>query len=360
MISPASRGLPTPPAEATRSSPLVSVVFPVYNGGRYLREALDSVLAQTYRPMEVIVMDDASTDDTPAILATYGDAIRVVRQSQNQGIYPNTNAGIRLARGELIASYHSDDVYLPTIVEQEVAFLERYPEVGAVFASDIFIDAEGREYGRLALPPDVPADRPLDFRLILNGLLTHKNKFLRCPTAMVRASVYRDVGVYRADEFSVIADEEMWLRIARRYPIGILSEHLLRYRHFHGNATQAYHHLRTEPNIHFRILDEYVATSEGETTPEALAAHEAHRAEDRLMIVVNHYIAGARGPGREALRRVRLRSLVGSPAVQRVRLLILWAALQLLCRLPHIGAVARAFYRRWHVKRSPWTEATGR
>lgn len=354
MISPASRGLPTPPAEATHSSPLVSVVFPVYNGGRYLREALDSVLAQTYRPMEVIVMDDASTDDTPAILATYGDAIRVVRQSQNQGIYPNTNAGIALARGELIASYHSDDVYLPTIVEQEVAFLERYPEVGAVFASDIFIDAEGREYGRLALPPDVPADRPLDFRLILNGLLTHKNQFLRCPTAMVRASVYRDVGVYRADEFSVISDLEMWLRIARRYPIGILSEHLLKYRHFHGNATQAYHHLRTEPNIHFRILDGYVAASEQEeTTPEALAAHEAHRAEDRLMLVMNHYIAGAPGLARAALRDVRLQSLVGSPAVQRVRLLILWAALQLLCRLPHFGTVARALYRRWHVKKSP-------
>jgi len=355
MISPAIRGgVPTPPAEVTRSSPIVSIVVPVYNGGRYLREALDSILAQTYRAIEVIVMDDASTDGTPDILASYGDTIRVVRQPQNRGIYQTTNAGIALARGELIACYHSDDIYLPTIVEQEVAFLQRYPEAGAVFASDIFIDADGREYGRLTLPPDVPGDRPLDYGLILNALLTHKNRFLRCPTAMVRASVYRDVGVYRPEKYHVIADEDMWLRIARRYSIGILRAHLLRYRHFHGNATQIYHHLRTEPEIHFRILDEYLAASgQGQATSEALAAHEAHRAEDRLMRAVNHYIAGTLGPARVILRDVQLRRLLGSPAVRRVRLLLLWLGLQVLCRLPHMELVGRAFYRRWHVKRAP-------
>ena len=355
MISPVTPAeVPAPRAEIRRPPPTVSIVVPVYNGSRYLREALDSILAQTYRPLEVIVMDDASTDDTPDILAEYGDTIRVVRQTQNRGMFKTTNAGIALARGELIAVYHSDDIYLPMIVEQEVAFLERHPEAGAVFASDIFVDPHGREYGRLALPPDVPGDRPLDYELILNALLTHKNRFLRCPTAMVRASVYRDVGVYRADEFHIIADEEMWLRIARRYPIGILGAHLLRYRHFHGNATQAYHHLRTEPEIHFRILDEYlVAGGQTLATRQALAAHEAHRAEDRLMIAVNHYIAGAPGQARTILSDVRLRCLLGSPVVRRVRLLVLWLGLQVLCRLPHIEPVGRAFYRRWHTKASP-------
>ena len=355
MIPPASlTGEPAPPAGTTPASPLVSIVVPVYNGSRYLREALDSILAQTYRPLEVIVMDDASTDDTPGILAAYGDAIRVVRQSQNRGIYQNTNAGIALARGNLIASFHSDDAYLPTIVEREVAFLQRHPEAGAVFASDVFIDADGREYGRLTLPPDVPGDRPLEYGLILNALLTHKNRFLRCPTAMVRASVYRDVGPYRAEEFRIAADEEMWLRIARRYPLGVLAEHLLRYRHFHGNATQVYYHLRTEPEIHFRILDEYLAAGgRALVKPEALAAHEAHRAEDHLMLAVNHYIAGALGPAREKLRKVQLGRLLGSPVVQRMHLFILWLGLQLLCRLPHIEPVGRAFYRRWLIKASP-------
>lgn len=354
MISPPNRAEgPARPAEVA-PPPLVSIVVPVYNGGRYLREALDSILAQTYRPIEVIVMDDASTDDTPDILASYGDAIRVVRQPQNRGIYQNTNAGIALARGELIACYHSDDVYLPAIVEREVAFLGRHPEAGAVFASDVFIDADGREYGRLTLPADVPGDRPLDYRLILNTLLTHKNRFLRCPTAMVRASVYRDVGPYRAEEFRIAADEEMWLRIARRYQLGVLEAHLLRYRHHHGNATQAYYHLRTEPEIHFRILDEYLAAGgRALATPDALAAHEAHRAEDYLMLAVNRYIAGTLGPARAMLRKARPGRLLGSPAVQRMRLLALWLGLQLLCRLPHIDLVGRAFYERWHVKASP-------
>lgn len=355
MISPPTDARESGPfAGIAPSSPLVSIVMPVYNGSRYLREALDSILAQTYRPLEVIVLDDASTDDTPGILAAYGDAIRVVRQPANRGIYQTTNAGIALARGELIATYHSDDVYLPTIVEREVAFLERHPEAGAVFASDVFVDADGREFGRLTLPPGVPGDRPLDYGLILNALLTHKNRFLRCPTAMVRASVYREVGPYRAEEFRIAADEEMWLRIARRYPLGVLAAHLLRYRHLHGNATQVYYHLRTEPEIHFRILDEYLAAGgRALVKPEAVAAHEAHRAEDHLMLAVNHYIAGAHGPAREMLHRVRLGRLLGSPVVQRMRLLILWLGLQVLCRLPHIGPVGRAFYRRWHMKASP-------
>src|SRR5262245_46403552 len=125
---------------------LVSVVVPVWNGARYLRESLDSILAQTYRPIEVLVMDDASTDETPEILASYGPAVRTRRQGTNRGQFDNVNDGIALAGGEWIAVYHADDVYRPEIVEREAEFLERHPEAGAVFCLDAWIDAEGREY----------------------------------------------------------------------------------------------------------------------------------------------------------------------------------------------------------------------
>src|SRR5215472_10130276 len=104
----------------TADMPLVSILIPAYNAARYLRETLDSLLAQTHKNIEIILLDDASTDTTPEIAAAYASRITYIRQRKNVGIYDNVNAGIARARGELIATYHADDIYLPTIVEAEV------------------------------------------------------------------------------------------------------------------------------------------------------------------------------------------------------------------------------------------------
>ncbi len=334
--------------------PLASIIVPVYNGQKYLRESLDSILAQSYPRTEILVLDDASTDGTPGVLAAYGESIHVYRQPRNRGIYGNANDGIAMARGEYVAVYHADDVYMPTIVEREVEFLERYPDAGAVFCKEIFIDPEGREIGRLALPPEVGGGRPLDFGVILNTLLRYKNVIFCCPSAMVRASVYRDVGVYRDQLFRNTSDMEMWLRIARNYAVGILDEYLLRYRHFHDSSSERYHHLRTEPERYFGIMDLYLEDG-GRTMaePDALAAHEAHRAEDRLMLAVNHYIREQREEARAVLASMRARQILGSPRIHRVRLFILFLVLRALVRLPWIPAIANFFYRRWHARPAP-------
>ena len=334
--------------------PLVSIVVPVFNGERYLRESLDSILAQTYRSIEVLVMDDASTDETPEIIASYGDRVIHVRQRENRGIYESANIGIARARGEFVAVYHADDVYEPTIVEREVACLERHPEVGAVFCKEIFIDAEGREEARLRLPPEVSGGRPLSYTVVLNALLTHKNPFLNCPSAMVRAAVYRDVGTYRTTQFLNTSDLEMWLRIARKYPLAIVDEHLFRYRSGHGQSSQRYHYLRTDQNRYFLIMDLYLAEGgRALATAEALAAYEAHRAEDRLMRSVNHYILGQRGEARALLGRVRAGQIAGSSRVQRWRLLVLFVLLTFLVHLPRLSFMAKLFHRRWQSKRVP-------
>ena len=341
-----------------RTSPLVSILVPSYNGARHLRESLDSLLAQTYRPVEIILLDDASTDATPAIAAEYAGRIAYVRQPANLGIYQNVNAGIARARGDLIATYHADDIYLPTIVEAQVAYFERHPQVGAVFCADIFVDAEGREYARLVLPPEVRGERPLDYRTVLNALLTYKNRFLVCPTAMVRASVHAAVGLYRQDRYRNTADLEMWLRIARDYPIAVLESHLMKYRHFHGNSSQRYHHLRTDPENFFIILDEYLASGAAAlATPQALVSYEAHRSEDRLMAAISHYIKGELADGRRALSAVQSRAIANAPQVQRSRLLLLMAGMWGLLRLPRIEALAQLMYDRWHAKRPPFRTA---
>jgi glycosyltransferase involved in cell wall biosynthesis len=332
--------------------PLVSIIVPVYNGARYLRESLDSILAQTYPNVEVLVMDDASTDETPNIIAAYGDRIRSYRQPQNQGIYGNMNGGIRQVSGEYIAIYHADDIYSPEIVAREVAFLEQYPESGGVFASDILINAQGEEWGRLTLPPEVRGEKPLDFRVIFNALLTYKNQFLRCPTCMVRASVYRDVGVYNDAVFRNTSDLEMYLRIARKYPLGIIEEYLLCYRQGHGNSSQRYHHLRTEPERFFPIMDLYLASGGREIAmPEALVAYEAHRAEAQLMAAINLYILNRLSEARPMLTQTSARYLLGSPRVQRGRLSILLVVMRMLVRLPRIPLLANVFYQRWHASR---------
>jgi glycosyltransferase involved in cell wall biosynthesis len=334
--------------------PLVSILVPSFNGARYLRECLDSLLAQTYPRLEILLLDDASTDETPEIAADYAGRITYVRQPANLGIYDNVNAGIALARGELIATYHADDVYLPTIVEAEVAYLQAHPEVGAVFCSDIFVDAENREYGRIVLPPPVRGEAPLGYATVLDALLTYKNRFLVCPTAMVRASVHREVGVYRQDRYRNTADVEMWLRIARAYPIAVLEAHLMRYRHFHGNSSQRYHRLRTAPENFFGIMDEYLADGgRALATPEALTAYEAHRSEDRLMAAISHYIKGELPQGRRALAQMQLGAVARTRTVQRWRLLVLWAGLWVALRIPRIEPLAQAMLERWHVKRPP-------
>jgi glycosyltransferase involved in cell wall biosynthesis len=343
------------PASTGRDTlPLVSIIVPAYNAARFLREALDSLLAQTYQNIEIILLDDASTDATPEIAAEYAGRITYLRQPNNLGIYDNVNVGIARARGDLIATYHADDIYLPTIVEAQVAYLGAHPEVGAVFCSAIFIDAESLEYDRMPLPLEVRGEKPLDYPTVLNSLLMHKNRFLMCPTAMVRASVHRDVGVYLQARYRNTSDLEMWLRIARRYPIAVIESHLVKYRHFHDNSSKRYHHLRTSPGNFFIILDENLASGDRAlATRRALVSYEAHRSEDRLMAAISHYIKGELSDGRRALGEVQIGAIMRARQVQRWRLLALTASLWGLLRLPRIEGFARAMYKRWHDKRSP-------
>jgi glycosyltransferase involved in cell wall biosynthesis len=334
----------------TQRRPLVTIVVPVRNGAGTIRESLDSILAQTYEPIEVIVMDDASDDETPAILAGYAEAgVQVVRQAECRGIYANANDGIALARGELVGVFHGDDLYFPPMVERQVAYLERHPEVGAVFAADVFVDAGGRELGRLALPPEVRGSRPLDYAAVVNALLTHKNAFLRCPSALVRASVYRSLGVYDQERYRNTADLEMWLRIARAHRIAVIDEHLYAYRRGHGSSSERYHSLRVDEERLFAILDEALERDARPlATAAALRAYQGHRAADALVRATSYYILDRREEGVRLLGTVSARRLLRARGVPRPRLLAMLVALHVVLRLPRVSHIARLFTRRWH------------
>ena len=226
--------------------------------------------------------------------------------------------------------------------------LRARPEAGVVFCTDVFIDADGMEFGRLALPPEIAAAPLLDYRLVLNGFLRHKNAFIRGGSGLFRREVLLEVGPFDP-AFDLRADLEMWLRLARRAPIAILDEYLVRYRFGHENSSRRYDRLRVEPEFFFEIVDRELATAgSGIAEPDALAAYEGHRAEDLLFVAVNRYIVGDRRGARDVLRAVRLGALAGTNHVDRKRLVVLLLSMRGIVRLPRIPPLAALLYERWH------------
>lgn len=331
------------------AEPLVSVVLPVFEGEAFLPESLESILAQTHRSLEVIVMDDASSDSSAMIAAEAAsrDArVRVHSQPANVGQFANVNSGIARARGEFVAVFHADDVYGPEIVAREVAFLEAHPDAAAVFALATFIDAEGAEFGRLHPPDELAGLEVLEYPVVLNAVLRHSSGFLPTPSAMVRRRVYDEVGAY-AEHYGIRGDVDMWLRISSRHPIGLLHEHLFRYRVGAHNESRRYAHTRSDLDPSFSVVDRVLAHGGRRlATATALDAYEAHRAADLLVAAGNAYMLGHRGKARALLGDVDVTRLFASR--QRWRLLVLLAALHVLSRLPRSPAVARLLRRRWH------------
>lgn len=122
---------------------LVSVLIPTYNRGYILGSAIESVLSQTYRPIEIIVVDDGSTDDTKAVLDRFGSKIKTVYQD-NAGLAGARNTGLALARGEFISFEDSDDIWLPWKLQAQVALMKAYPDVAICWTDMAAYDEKGR------------------------------------------------------------------------------------------------------------------------------------------------------------------------------------------------------------------------
>src|SRR3954447_25406386 len=129
-----SRSLPNLPLVTAAEGPTISVVVPAYNEERYIAEALDAVLAQTRSPLEVIVVDDGSTDGTHEVVAGYGDTVRLIEQ-ENRGCPGAFDTGFREARGEFVALCPADDVWEPHKLQWQQDALRAHPEVDVIFGA---------------------------------------------------------------------------------------------------------------------------------------------------------------------------------------------------------------------------------
>jgi glycosyltransferase involved in cell wall biosynthesis len=207
------------------SLPLVSVVIPTYNYGHYVGEAIDSALAQTYPAVEVIVVDDGSTDDTRERLAVYGDRIRSIHQA-NAGLSAARNTGIQAAKGQYVAFLDSDDAFHPRKLERQMAVVAADPAIGLVGTED-FSD-EPRVWG------EVPESPPVA-RLTLEDIVT-RSRFSPS-SAVVRADCFPQVGLFDTSLRSV-EDREMWIRIAAKYPVALVRQPLTWYRMTPGSMSK--------------------------------------------------------------------------------------------------------------------------
>jgi glycosyltransferase involved in cell wall biosynthesis len=330
-VDPQSPPRPTSGLESPGST-LVSVCISAYNVERYLREALDSILAQTYRELEIILVDNGSVDGTYDVAQSIRDErFRCFRLPENIGGYQAMNMVAGMARGDLVAVYHSDDVYEPTIVEAEVGYLESHPEAGAVFTMCHFIDEEGTIYDALDLPAELAGREHVNYEDVFPAMLRHGNVMLPCPTFMVRREVLHEVGPFDAERWDIAADQEMWLRLTRQYPVGILDQRLLRYRTTPHQWTRRWKRLRTEPDRAIEVMELYLDKDGWRARlPRAeLVELRYLRCDDETTRAANAVILGETAAARKLLKgRYPYAGLFSRLRRRKVRVLLLRALMK--------------------------------
>ncbi|HWP31636.1 MAG TPA: glycosyltransferase [Fimbriimonadales bacterium] len=212
------------------SSPRVSVIIPSYNHEKYIKECIESVLTQTYSDTEILVIDDASKDNTPEILKGYENGIRLILHDTNRGTYKVLNEGLSLAKGEYCAILNSDDVWLPKKLELQVHLMDAHPEYVFCHTYGKFIDQNGKE---------IPG-RPMGFEFprvpsgdILPRLVT--NNCVIASSVLLRVEIARTVCGFD-ESFRNLGDWDMWLRLAEQGEVGFVDEVLTLYR-VHGENT---------------------------------------------------------------------------------------------------------------------------
>ena len=201
--------------KANRRKPLVSVIIPAYNRGWILTEAIDSVLAQDFEDYELIVVDDGSTDNTRAILDTYGQDIIVLRQV-NKGVSAARNLGIAEAEGQLVAFLDSDDLWLTRKLSRQVEFFKSNPDALINQTEEIWMRNGVRvnPKNRHRKPSGMIFERSLALCLV-------------SPSAvMIKKQLFDAVGVFD-ENLPACEDYDLWLRISCQYPVHLIDTPLI-------------------------------------------------------------------------------------------------------------------------------------
>ena len=216
--------------DPTAKAPTVSVVLATFNYGRFLAESMRSVLDQTFEDLELVVVDDGSTDETAEVLKAFGHDRRLtyVRQA-HRGPGAAFNRGLARARGRYVALHAADDAWLPTKLARQVAVLDSQPHVGLVYTDTFIVDADGQPLRRhFEKPPFSPVVGWVLPELLLSN-------FVPAPSVLLRAEALARVGLHY-EHLEVCEDWDLWLRIAEHFAFAYVDEPLVKVRR-HGRNT---------------------------------------------------------------------------------------------------------------------------
>jgi glycosyltransferase involved in cell wall biosynthesis len=243
--------------------PRVSIIIPVYNGANYMREAIDSALAQTSSDVEVIVVNDGSRDDgaTAEIARSYGDRIRYI-EKENGGVSSALNRGIAEMRGRWFSWLSHDDRYLPEKVSTQLEFLDRNPEVRIVGCNFEIIDEHG----------NITSEFREHLGIVRTGREVLSSWIYGCGLMIDHAALI-DAALFNESNRTT-QDLEMWLRLVERDPIHLLPDVLAQFRrHAEAGSRTETRHQRDKDELFGRILERYDAAyfDSAATTPRLRA-----------------------------------------------------------------------------------------
>ena len=237
--------------DTTNKPPLVSAIIATYNRAYIVCEAIDSIIGQTYKNTEIIVVDDGSTDDTQEKLQRYGSRIRIVSQN-NSGPAAAWNAGIKAARGSIICFLGSDDVYLPNFVERHVSALEKAgPAVPCSLGNAITRWADGRQTSSFELANLRP---PLEEGLWLNALDVFLTRFVMCGQMWaIRREVLERIGLFDVT-LRYLEDYDIGVRLALEGPWAYVREPIVEFRQSTTGDSLSLSISSADPRLHMYML----------------------------------------------------------------------------------------------------------
>lgn len=213
----------------TSNGPKVSVILAVYNGENYIKDAINSILNQTYSNFELIIIDDGSSDSTATIVKSFTDSrIRFIEQ-ENTGLAATLNRAINLSNGKYIARQDHDDLSFPLRLEKQVDFLETNPEYAILGTNSIIWEKDTPTNRGHRHPTDFAT---LNFKLLFDCFFVHSS-------VMLRKEALDQIGLYTTDpNRQPPEDFELWSRIVRQYKAANLNETLLVYRELPSSITR--------------------------------------------------------------------------------------------------------------------------
>lgn len=230
--------------------PLVSVVVPVFNAAQFLRETLEAILGQTYRPIEIIAVDDGSTDSSPNILKEYAGRIQCFYQ-ENHGVGIARNAGVEHSLGTYIAFCDADDIWFPRKIEWQMEIVNRHPCVGVVGGFMEDIDELGRPIHSCHKQLNL-YDKPME----LKQALLMEGNVMCLSTSLIRKNVFWSIGGFQPGRQDIKAEDyDLWIRVSEKTQFYLPSQSMGQYRIL--KKSRSHGSLRKEYGAQFQLLRMY-------------------------------------------------------------------------------------------------------